>query len=101
LVEVSMSQNLAPEDITRGALRVLYVAALTTRNWTLSDEISRKQLNDLWESLHEVPNLLMRWDGTPEMEKELESYFAEYTKKWKTPDFVSMYKQYKKKQNEL
>jgi hypothetical protein len=95
-----MNQNLAPEDITRGALRVLYVAAFTTRNWTLNDEISREQINDLWEALHNVPDLLTRWNGTPEMEKELEGYFAEYTNKWKTPDLVSMYKQYKKKQNE-
>jgi hypothetical protein len=92
-----MCHNLAPEDVTRGALRVLFVAAYTTRNWTLSENVTRKQINDLWEALHNVPDLLMRWDGTPRMEKELEGYFAEYTGKWKSPDLVSMYKQYKKK----
>jgi len=30
--------------------RVLHVAAYTTRNWTMGEEISRKQISDLWEA---------------------------------------------------
>lgn len=92
---MNMNHSLAPEDVTRGALRVLFVAAYTTRNWTLDETISRKQINDLWEALHNVPDLLMRWDDTPRMVKELEGYFFEYTDKWKSPNLVNIYEQHK------
>ena len=81
---------IAPENILRGALRVLYVAANTTRNWTLSDDVSRKQINDLWEAIHEIPILLKMWSG-PDSEKSLLMYLREYNIKWPTPNLISIY----------
>ena len=77
--------QLAPEPILRAALRVLHVAAYTTRNWSLSEDISRKQINDLWEAIHEIPDLLKRWDRPAECEAELMMYLREYDSKWKQP----------------
>lgn len=77
------TNTIAPEPILRAALRVLFVASYTTRNWTLADDISRRQINDLWEALHNVPDLLCRWhDGA---ERELLMYFAEYNEQWPEP----------------
>jgi hypothetical protein len=81
--------SLAPEPILRAALRVVHVAAYTTRNWTLSDEVSRKQINDLWEALHEVPSLVTRW--RPDAETELLRYFDEYDEKWPNPRLRQIY----------
>jgi hypothetical protein len=80
---------LPPDDILRGALRVLFISAVYTRNWTLSDEVSRQQINDLWEAVHEIPDLLTRWhdDG----ESEIRMYLQEYTKKWTEPDLEVAY----------
>ena len=80
---------IAPEAILRGALRVLHVAAFMTRDWTLSDKVSRKQINDLWEAIHEIPDLLKRWN--PAAEKELLLYLREYNTKWKAPDLMAIY----------
>lgn len=95
-----MSQ-LAPPDVMRGALRVLYVAAFTTRNWTLDEKVSRKQINDLWEAIHEIPSVLAYWRGSEECEREIEMYLAEYTRKWKAPDLMAIYRQGKKDTNLL
>lgn len=71
---------LAPEKIMRAALNVIFVSGVFTRNWTLADEISRAQINDLWEAIHEIPDLLTRWqDGA---EDELLKYLREYDSKW-------------------
>jgi hypothetical protein len=53
-----------------------FMCAVYTRNWTLSDQVSRKQINDLWEAVHEIPDLLTRWrdDG----EDEIRMYLREY-----------------------
>lgn len=85
---------IAPEPILRGALRVLHVAGYTTRNWTLSDEVSRKQINDLWEAIHEIPDLLKRWQ--PDAEDELRMYLKEYDDKWPQPGLLSIYESAKK-----
>ena len=88
---------LAPPEITRAALRVLHVAACTTRNWTLpGSAVTLKQINDLWEAIHEVPDVLTRWDHAKEREEEVESYFREYDKKWKSPALLAIYRQAKK-----
>jgi hypothetical protein len=71
-----MSSPLAPEPILRAALRVLHVAAYTTRNWTLAEDISRKQINALWEAIHEIPDLITRWSGDEESLGELRMYYA-------------------------
>ena len=73
-----MNYPLAPEPTLRAALRVLYVAAYTTRNWTLKDEISREQINDLWEAIHEIPSLINRWRGDEECQRELRMYLQSY-----------------------
>lgn len=52
---------LPPDNILRGALHVPFISAVYTRNWTLSHEVSRKQINDLWEAVHEIPDLLTLW----------------------------------------
>jgi hypothetical protein len=59
---------MAPEITLRAALRVVPVAAYTTRNWTLHDDVTRKQVNDLWEAMHVVPDLLCRWREDAEEE---------------------------------
>mgnify|MGYP003657962471 CR=1 FL=1 len=73
-----MIYPLAPEPTLRAVLRVLYVAAYTTRNWTLKDEISREQINDLWEAIHPIPSLINRWRGDEECQRELRMYLQSY-----------------------
>ncbi len=80
-----------PEPILSSALRVLYFAAVYTRNWTLRDEVSRKQISDLWEALHEIPNLMTRWDTAIDPEKELRSCLSAYTEKWESPNLVNIF----------
>ena len=80
---------LAPEPILRAALYVVHVAAYTTRNWTLADEVSRQQINDLWEAIHEVPSLVTRW--RPDAERELLMYLDEYDRKWPSPRLRARY----------
>lgn len=86
------TRQLAPEPIMRAALRVLFVASYTTRNWTLDETISRKQINALWEAIHQVPDLLCRWrEGA---ERELLMYFDEYDEmKWPGLRLRSLYDQ--------
>lgn len=86
-----MKQTMAPEPILRAALEVLFVAAYTSRNWTLTDEVSREQLNDLWEALHEIPDLLRRW--REDAERELLMYLDEYDSKWHSPAFRELYEE--------
>jgi hypothetical protein len=83
---------LAPEPILRAALYVVHVAAYTTRNWTLADGWSRQQINDLWEALHEVPDLVTRW--RPDAERELLMYLEEYDRKWPTPRLRDIYQRH-------
>lgn len=86
-----MKKALAPEPILRAALQVLFVASYTSRNWTLNDDVSREQLNDLWEALHEIPDLLARWRD--DAEQELLMYLDEYDSKWSSPAFRAVYEQ--------
>ena len=65
------------------------VAGYTTRNWTLSDTVSRKQINDLWEAIHEIPDLVKRW--RPDAESELMMYLKEYNEKWKEPNLLAVF----------
>ena len=88
-----MSNTLAPEQILRAALRVLHVAAFTTRNWTLSEDISRKQINDLWEAIHEIPDLIKRWRDDEECLRELRMYLKEYDQRWPSPKLEWLFDQ--------
>jgi hypothetical protein len=86
-----LMRQLAPEPILRATLRVVFVAAYTTRNWTGSDEVTHKQISDLWEALHEVPDLVTRWRD--DAEEELLRSFDEYDEKWPAPRLRATYDQ--------
>ncbi len=81
--------SVAPEPILRAALRVVHVAAYTTRNWTYADGWPRQQVYDLWEALHVVPDLVTRW--RPDAERELLGYLDEYDHKWPAPRLRELY----------
>lgn len=87
-----MATALAPEPIILASLRVLHVAAYTTRNWTLSDDVSRKQINALWEAIHEIPDLIKRWRGD-ECLGELRMYLREYDQRWPSPRLEEIFDQ--------
>jgi hypothetical protein len=86
-----MTTVMAPEPILRAALRVLFVASYTTRNWTLQHEVSRAQINALWEAIHVVPNLLCRW--REDALDELFMYFDEYDGQWPEPRLRAIFDQ--------
>ena len=88
-----MSNLLAPEPILRAALRVVHVAAYTTRNWALTEEISRKQIYDLWEAIHEIPDLIKRWRDDQDCMRELRMYLQEYDRRWQTPKLEALFDQ--------
>lgn len=88
-----MNNSLAPEPVLRAALRVLHLAGYTTRNWGLSEEISRKQIYDLWEAIHEIPDLIKRWRGDEECMRELRMYLREYTERWGSPNLEAAFDQ--------
>jgi hypothetical protein len=88
-----MTSTLAPEPILRASLRVLHVAAYTTHNWTMGEEISRKQINDLWEAIHEIPDLLKRWRADEECLRELRMYLKEYDQRWSSPKLEHIFDQ--------
>jgi hypothetical protein len=88
-----MNNSLAPEPILRAALRVVHVAAYTTRNWTLTEDISRKQIYDLWEAIHEIPDLIKRWRGDEDSLKELRMYLQEYDRRWNSPKLEAIFDQ--------
>ena len=89
-----MPSNLAPEPILRAALRVLFIAAACTRNWTLGEEVSRKQINDLWEAIHEIPSVITSWRGNDECMQELRMYLQEYDEKWESPQLKVVFDQF-------
>jgi|GEM_PF-1612956 len=84
--------QMAPEPILKAALYVVHHAAYTTRNWTLTDEWPRQQINDLWEAIHEIPSLLTRWRS--DAEQELLMYLDEYDRKWPSPRLREMYRRH-------
>jgi hypothetical protein len=88
-----MNSPLAPESILRACLQVLYVAAYTTRNWTLSEEVPRKQINDLWEAIHDIPEFITRWPSDEEGLRHLRMYFREYRARWPSPDLQGIFDQ--------
>jgi hypothetical protein len=89
-----MSNALAPEPILRASLRVLHVAAYTTRNWTLGQEVvPREQINSLWEAIHEIPDLIMRWRDDEESLRELRTYLQEYDQRWNFPKLEEIFDQ--------
>jgi hypothetical protein len=91
-MDTNLNMNLiAPEPILRAAMRVLFVAACTTRNWTLQGDVPIKQINGLWEAIHEIPDLVCRWHK--DAEKELLMYLDEYDTQWTSPKLRAIYEQ--------
>ena len=89
-----MKTQLAPEPILRAALRVLHVAAYTTRNWTLGEDVvPQKQINALWEAIHQIPDLIKRWREDEESLRELRMYLKEYDQKWSFPKLEQVFDQ--------
>src|ERR1700730_86335 len=86
-----MNSPLPSEPILRAALAVLHLAAYTTRNWTLADNVSRKQIHALWEAVGEIPDLIKRWRGDEESLRELRSYLREYDKHWNFPKLEEIF----------
>ena len=87
-----MKSLLAPEPILRAALRVFHVAAYTTRNWTLGEDVvPRQQINDLWEAIHEVPDRIKRWPGDKDGLSEIRMYLQEYDKRWDFPKLEEIF----------
>jgi hypothetical protein len=82
--------DMAPETVLRAALEVVYFAAVTTRNWTYNDDVSRQQISDLWDAIHNVPILLRDWQE--DSEAELLSYLGGYDQKWPSPRLRAFYK---------
>ena len=88
----------APEDIQRGICAVLYLAAYTTRNWALDESIPRKQIHDLWDAIHNLPNMLHRWRDNPtdplqDSMQELLMYFRCYNDKYAKPNLLGRFEQ--------
>ena len=83
--------NLPPDRVLRATLDVLHLCACTTRNWTLDPSVTREQINDLWEAVHEIPSLLTRW--RPDAEAELLGYLEEYNSRWPSPSLKARYLQ--------
>ena len=90
--------NTPPPHILKAALRVLWWSAVWTRNSTLGESVSRKQLNDMWEAIHEIPDLLTRW--RPGAEEELLMYFACYDERWDSPKLRIFYENEKQRYND-
>ena len=90
-----MKASLAPDPILRAALRVLYIAGCTTRNWTLpgNEGVSRRQVNALWEAIHGIPDLLQRWGDDEASLKELRAYLREYDERWDSPKLGRVFDQ--------
>jgi hypothetical protein len=87
-----MSNPLAPEPILRAALRILHVAAYTTRNWTGAENVvPRQQIYALWEAIHEIPDLIKRWPNDQDGLRELRMYLREYDQRWTFPKLEEMF----------
>jgi hypothetical protein len=51
----------APQTILAAALSTLHLALIYCRNITLSKEDRRKEVNEIMEAIHEVPDFLANW----------------------------------------
>ena len=60
---MATNMAVAPDPILQAGLETLRTALICCRNWTLHDDASIRQVNDLMEAIHEVPAMLMNWDG--------------------------------------
>lgn len=51
--------------------------------------VAARQVYDLWEAIHEVPDLVTRWRD--DAEEELLKCFDEYDGKWAAPGLRAIY----------
>lgn len=52
----------APDYVIKALCNTLHWATVYCRNYTLGENVSIKQINEIMEAIHEVPNMLFRWD---------------------------------------
>lgn len=71
--------SIAPEPILTAGMEVVHQALVCCRNWTLTEMVSRRQINELMEAVHEILAMLMRWgDGRlDELKTHLSGFRAE------------------------
>ncbi len=55
----------------------------TTRHGTMGVDDPTRQVFDLWEAVHPVPETLLNW--TPDVERRLLAYLDDYNAKWPEP----------------
>jgi hypothetical protein len=81
---------MAPEPIMRAALDTLHWATVCCRNWTIREGVSREQINDLMEAIHEVPVMLLEWErhGVADVRLHLACFKH---KRWKEPSLVTVF----------
>ena len=67
--------GIAPEPFLSAYLAVLRDATIYARNWAVGD-ISPEKLGDLMDAVHNIPELLNRWEecDEPSLRSALESY---------------------------
>lgn len=59
----------------------------------MNDGISRKQIHDLWEAIHEIPDLIKWWQGDEESLRELRMHLQEYNQLWDFPKLEEIFNQ--------
>jgi len=93
-------EEITPPDVMRGGLHVLHMAMIYTRHWALDEKVSRQQIYDLAEAVHNIPGALARWKAD-ESEQQINWFLQRYVEKWKYPDLISIYRQGKENPNLL
>ena len=84
--------TLPPEPILDAALLALHRALIYTRNITLHPDASTpKQVNDLMEAFHEIPDFLVHWDKHDLDELRLHLRCFDHTRWIGAPDFVQVF----------
>lgn len=59
----------------------------------MNESVTRKQIHDLWEAIHEIPDLVKRWRGDEECLNELRTYLKEYDQRWSSPKLEQIFDQ--------
>ena len=73
-------KRIPPEPYHGAALYLLYQVALFMRNY--ADKIEQKQLSDLGDAIHNVPESLTEYGHYFDEQKIRDVYLAAYDKKW-------------------
>ena len=82
-------KTIPPEPYFSAALYLLYQVALFIRNH--AHEIEPKQLSDLGDAIHNVPESLTEYGHYFDEQKIRDIYLASYDRKWvKSPEDFSL-----------